>query len=72
MQMENSIIKLTNKNGMYFVEPSLNVQKLTAFQVWLAVKSTPSRKYKLKEGDIIRIGNQKVKVKEIILEDSQS
>lgn len=57
---------------MYFVEPSLNVQKLTAFQVWLAVKSTPSRKYKLKEGDIIRIGNQKVKVKEIILEDSQS
>lgn len=57
---------------MYFVEPSLNVQKLTAYQVWLAVKSTPSHKYKLKEGDIIRIGNQKVKVKEIILEDSQS
>ena len=45
---------------------------MTANQIWLAVKSTPSRKYKLKEGDILRIGNQKVKVKEIIFEDNQA
>lgn len=48
------------------------MQRLTANQIWLAVKSTPSNKYKLKEGDMLRIGNQKIKVKEIIFEDNQT
>lgn len=46
------------------------MEKLASNQIWLAVKSLPSHKYRLKEGDILRIGNQKVKVKEIILEDN--
>lgn len=37
--------------------------------MWLVVKSTPSGKYRLKEGDIIRIGKQKIKVKEIIIDE---
>lgn len=40
--------------------------------MWLVVKSTPSGKYRLKEGDIIRIGKQKIKVKEIIIDEHQA
>jgi hypothetical protein len=43
--------------------------KVPSNQLWLVVKSTPSKKYKLKEGDLLRIGKMKIKVKEIILDD---
>ena len=33
--------------------------------MWVVVKSLPYTGYVLKEGDILRIGKQKVKVKEI-------
>ena len=35
-------------------------------QPWVVVKSLPKKGYVLKEGDILRIGKQKVKVKEIM------
>lgn len=35
-------------------------------QPWIVVKSLPSKKYVIKEGDMLRIGKQKVRVKEII------
>ena len=35
-------------------------------QPWLVVKSLPKKGYVLKEGDIIRIGKQKVRIKEIM------
>jgi hypothetical protein len=38
----------------------------TKQQPWLVVKSLPSKKYAVKEGDMLRIGKQKVRVKEII------
>lgn len=47
------------------IEPPINYA-LT--QIWVAVKSLPNQRYKLKEGDILRIAKQFVKVKEIILE----
>jgi pSer/pThr/pTyr-binding forkhead associated (FHA) protein len=37
----------------------------------LAIRSLPSQRYPLKEGDTFRIGTLRVKVKEIILEDNQ-
>ena len=54
------------------MQPCQNVEKMSAYQLWLVVKSTPSQKYKLKEGDILRIGKQKVKVKEIIIDENQA
>ena len=33
---------------------------------WLVIKSLPSKKYPVKEGDMLRIGKQKVRVKEIV------
>ena len=33
---------------------------------WLVVKSLPSKKYAIKEGDMLRVGKQKVRVKEIV------
>lgn len=60
----NSIFTLVEKDKIkYILSPSLNTSRLTSNQLWLVVKSTPSKKYKLKEGDILRIGKQKVKVK---------
>lgn len=38
----------------------------TKQQPWIVVKSLPSRKYVIKEGDMLRIGKQRVRVKEII------
>jgi predicted HTH transcriptional regulator len=32
-------------------------------QPWIVVKSLPSKKYAIKEGDMLRIGKQKVRVK---------
>jgi hypothetical protein len=32
-------------------------------QPWIVVKSLPSKKYVIKEGDMLRIGKQKVRVK---------
>ena len=67
----NSIVKLEQqKNNWFLFTPCDNLSKLTSHQIWVVVKSTPSRKYQLKEGDMIKIGKQKIKVKEIVLEDN--
>lgn len=57
------IVKITLQNNNHFIIPSDNISKNPAHQLWLVIKSTPSKKYKIKEGDIVRIGKQKVKVK---------
>lgn len=54
------------------IMPSMNSSKLIANQMWLVVKSTPSKKYRLKEGDIMRVGKLKIKVKEIIIDDKET
>ena len=64
----HDLLRIMLQNKHPILEPCENVQKLSANQLWLVVKSTPSQKYRLKEGDIIRIGKQKVKVKEIIID----
>lgn len=62
---QNVMLRLTKHNNFYMIEPPINYA-LT--QIWVAVKSLPNQRYKLKEGDILRIAKQFVKVKEIILE----
>ena len=37
---------------------------------WLVVKSMPSQRYFLKEGDIFKLGKVKLRVKEIIHKNS--
>jgi hypothetical protein len=44
----------------------LSKQSKTKQQPWVVVKSLPSHRYVIKEGDMLRIGKQKVRVKEII------
>lgn len=58
------------KNKWFLFTPCDNPSKLTSQQMWVVVKSTPSKKYQLKEGDLIKIGKQKIKIKEIVLEDN--
>jgi hypothetical protein len=35
--------------------------------MWVAVKSLPKQRYSIKEGDIIKLGKLKIRIKEIIL-----
>ena len=71
-QKGNGLFEVVEKDIFkYVLTPCINTSKLTANQLWLIVKTTPSKKYKLKEGDIMRIGKQRVKVKEIILDDKE-
>jgi len=35
-------------------------------QPWIVINSLPSKQYVIKEGDMLRIGKQRVRVKEII------
>lgn len=65
------MIQVIESKSGYLIQPNPNVEKLVSNQLWLAVRSLPSQRYPLKEGDTFRIGTLRVKVKEIILEDNQ-
>lgn len=59
-----------NEEKLFTISPAENLSRLTSHQLWLVIKSTPSQKYQLKEGDLLRIGKQKIKVKEIVIDDN--
>lgn len=44
----------------------------TKQQPWIVVKSLPSKRYVIKEGDMLRIGKQRVRVKEIIEKEEET
>lgn len=65
---KNSIFRLIRSDNYYQIVPIVYEEKAELIQkpLWLVVRSLPSRSYSIRERDIIKLGKQKLKVREVV------
>ena len=59
--LKNKEKKKGNEEEFYYTFASRNAKQKQ--QPWIVIKSLPLKRYVIKEGDMLRIGKQKVRVK---------
>ena len=71
-KLKSALFRLSKKDNFYQIHPifieseNYTLQKL----LWLVVASTPNKCHKIQEKDILKLGKQKIRVREIVHADS--
>lgn len=69
--MKNAIFRLVRTDNFYQLIPIAYEEKegLVQRPLWLIVRSLPKKEYSIKERDIIKLGKQKMRVREVVPAD---
>jgi len=73
-QLKNSIFRIVLKPNHYQIHPiyiegeTYTLQKI----LWLVVGSLPNKLHCLQERDILKLGKQKIRIREIVYTDSEN
>lgn len=72
--LKDAVFRLNRSDNFYELLPIVYEDKgeLVQKPLWLVVKSLPSKVYSIREKDVIKLGKQKLKVREVVPLDSNS
>lgn len=69
--MKHCLFRLLKKEHYYQINPIFDSEEhyVSNKMLWLVIKSVPGQRYSLQEKDIIKLGKQKIRIREIVQYD---